>query len=83
MSTSSDYPTITVPAGVTIGPGRETSRVNRANQVQQGINFPLTLEDGTEFSVFLPYAELTNTAAAEATINARIAAVRAISNATS
>ena len=81
MSMESSPTAVQLPPGVTISPGRETSRQSPAGTVEQGLSFPLTLADGTLTSVFIPYSQIHNTQAVSDVINARIAAIRAITNA--
>lgn len=46
--------------------------------IVDGLNFPLTLADGTQSSVFIPYTTIKNTAAVDAVIQERIAAIQSI-----
>lgn len=79
MSTSQPSGTsIQLPAGVTIGPGRETSQTNGQGQIAQGIAFPITLPGGTTTTVFVPYSQITNAAQVQALISARVNAITAI-----
>jgi hypothetical protein len=75
---SSSQAKVHLPAGVSIGPGRETSQLNAQGQVVQGLVFPLTLPNGTTTSVFIANAELHDTAKAQQTIDARVNAILAI-----
>ena len=69
---------IILPAGVTIGPGRETSQTTPQGQVVQGMIFPITLQNGTTTTVFIPYTSLTNTQQVQALFTERVAALQAI-----
>lgn len=81
MESSSSRPTaaIALPAGVTIGPGRETSQTNAQGAVIQGMVFPITTAAGSTSSVFVPYSEIHNTAKVQQLIDARVAGITAIS----
>jgi hypothetical protein len=72
-------PSITLPAGVTVGAGRETSQTTAGGQVVQGMVFPITTPAGSNTSVFIPYSQIHNTAEVEQLIAARAAAIIAIS----
>lgn len=69
---------VTLPAGVTIGPGRETSTVNAQGAVVQGMAFTVTTKDGSTTTVFIPYSEIHDTAKVQQTITARVNAISAI-----
>jgi hypothetical protein len=70
---------ITLPPGVTVGPGRETSQLNAANQLVQGMVFPISLATGSTSTVFIPYTLLdSNPAQVQALFEARINALTAI-----
>lgn len=79
MEGSASTAKITLPAGATIGPGRETSQTNAQGQVVQGIVFAITTKGGTTTSVFIPYSEISDTAKVEQLIAARVNAITAIS----
>lgn len=79
MSTQSAGSGVDLPAGVTIGPGRETSQVNAQGAVQAGMVFPITLPGGSTTSVFIPYSDIHNTAQVQALIDKRVKAIMAIS----
>lgn len=74
---------IVLPAGVSVGPGRQTSQTNAQGGVDQGLSFTLNFSDGTVSSVFVPYSVIHNTTAVQMIFNKRIAAVQAITTATS
>ena len=69
---------ISLPSGVTVQAGRETSQTNATGQVVQGMVFTIDLGGGSTSSVFVPYSEIHNTSAVEQLINSRVAAIRAI-----
>lgn len=71
--------TVQLPAGVSIGAGRETSQTNAQGIVVQGMQFPITLPSGTTTTVFIPYTTLTNLAATQALIDERVNAIMAVS----
>ena len=79
MSTQSDTSRIDLPAGVSIGPGRETSQTNGQGVVVQGMVFPITLPSGSVTSAFVPYSEIHDTAKVKALIDGRVRAIMAIS----
>lgn len=78
MSTQPGSAKVDLPSGVKIGAGRETSQTNGAGQVVQGMSFPITLPNGSTTSVFIPYADIHNTAQAKAIIDQRVSAILAI-----
>ena len=69
---------ITLPAGVSVGPGRETSQLNAQGQVVQGMLFPVSLPGGSTTSVFVPYSVLPNAAQVAALFTNRITALLSI-----
>lgn len=70
--------TVELPAGVKLGAGRETSRTNGQGQVEQGMSWPITLPSGTTTSIFVPAADLGNTAKVQSLIDDRVASIQAI-----
>lgn len=85
MSTSSPTPpsssqptSITLPPGVTLGVGRETSQPGPNNTIVQGVLYPVTLASGTTTSVFVPYSMIANLGMVQGLFDARIAALSAI-----
>lgn len=70
---------INLPAGASIGAGRETAETDAQGQVVQGLKFPITTANGTATSLFIPYSEIHDTAKVQAAVTRRIAAVTAIS----
>jgi hypothetical protein len=70
---------VVLPAGVQLGPGRETSQTNPQGQVVQGIVYPLTLSSGTVTSVFVPYTLVGNVPQIQALFDQRINGLAAIS----
>lgn len=77
MSDASPAP-IQLPPGVTVQPGRETSQVNTQGQVVQGMVFPVSLPNGSTTTVFIPYTVLGNADYVQGLIQARVAAIMAI-----
>jgi hypothetical protein len=71
-STTPAAQTLTLPDGVTLGAGRETSQANTQGQIVQGVLFPVTLGNGTVTSVFVPYGIMGNLAQVEALFLGRI-----------
>ena len=69
---------VQLPAGVAVGPGRETSQTNAQGQIVQGMIFPVTLATGTMTSVFVPYTVISNIGAVQQLFNARIGSILAI-----
>lgn len=51
--------TVTLPPGVAISPGRETTIVGANNQNIPGMNFTLTLPNTASTTVFVPYATMS------------------------
>ena len=80
-SGSSPSTTIQLPAGVTVGPGRETSQTSGQGAIVQGMVFPITLQDGTTTTVFIPYSQITNAATVQQLITARVQAIQSITGA--
>ncbi len=78
MSTQTAH--ITLPPGVKVAPGIETSGLNAQGQVIQGIKFGLTLKDGTITTVFVPYTLLDagNWSAVDQLIRNRVNSIEAI-----
>jgi hypothetical protein len=70
--------TVTLPPGVTVQPGRETSQVNPQGQVVQGMVFPITLPSGTTTTVFVPYTMIADTTFVQALFEQRVNAILAI-----
>ncbi|MGH2876224.1 MAG: hypothetical protein ACRDLV_08240 [Solirubrobacteraceae bacterium] len=71
---------VSLPPGVTVGPGRETSQVDAQGMITQGMAFPITLANGTTTSIFVPYSQLTDVAAVRQLIVSRVQAITAISS---
>lgn len=79
MSTpANESNTVTLPPGVTVQPGRETSQVNGQGQVVQGMIFPITLPSGTTTTVFVPYTMIADTAYVQALFEQRVNAILSI-----
>lgn len=70
---------ISLPAGVQVGAGRETSQTNAQGTVVQGMVFPITLPSGSTTTVFVPYSEIHDTAKVQSLIDSRVNAIMAIS----
>lgn len=70
---------IQLPAGVSVGAGRETSELNAQGAVVQGMKWPITLNDGTTSSVFIPNSELHNPAKVTETFANKAKALKLIS----
>jgi hypothetical protein len=75
-------PTITLPAGYSTGPGRETTSTNALGQVQQGVVVPVTFPDGSQITVFVPYAIGSNQQQVQALFDQRIAQVASYTSVT-
>lgn len=71
--------TVTLPPGIAIAPGRETTQVGPNGQNVQGMLFTLTLLNGAQTSVFVPYSMMTQTDAVAQLFADRVAAVNAVS----
>lgn len=69
---------ITMPAGVTIRPGRETSQTSDQGQVQQGTLYPIVLANGTTSSVFVPNSLIGNNPMIQALFENKINGLNAI-----
>jgi hypothetical protein len=78
MTTESASSPVTLPAGVAIGPGRETSQTNPQGQVVQGMVFPITLPNGSTTTVFIPYSQITNTQWVQEQFAQRVGSILAI-----
>ncbi|HEY1716210.1 MAG TPA: hypothetical protein VGG07_25155 [Solirubrobacteraceae bacterium] len=78
MESSGSNAKITVPPGVSVGNGRETSQTNAQGQVVQGMVFSITTKGGSTTNVFVPYSEIHDTAAVGQLITKRVNAIDAI-----
>lgn len=68
---------VTLPAGWTAGPARETTATNQGGQVQQGVQVPINGPNGTASTVFIPYQTLNQgVAAVQAIFDARLASLQ-------
>jgi hypothetical protein len=76
MSDSSGV--VTAPPGVQVSPGRETVQVGPNGQNMQGMVFTLTLVNGAQTSVFIPYAVMSDTALVEKTFQDRVNAINGV-----
>jgi len=70
--------TITLPAGVTVQPGRQTSVTTGQGQVVQGTLYPIVLANGTTGSVFVPTSVETQLPQVQALFENKIAALSAV-----
>ena len=80
MSMSSSNGAIVLPAGVAISPGRETVQTGPTGQAIQGMLFTLTLANGAQTSVFVPYSLMGQTDVVAQMFAERVAAINAVSN---
>lgn len=71
---------VVLPAGVAISPGRETVQTGPTGAAIQGMLFTLTLDNGAQTSVFVPYTLMGNTDAVQEMFAQRVAAINAVSN---
>lgn len=69
---------ITLPPGVAISAGRETTQIGANNQNVQGLVFTLTLPNTTVTSVFVPYSLMAYTDQVAQLFADRVAAIQAI-----
>lgn len=69
---------VQLPPGVKVGPPRETQQLNEQGQVTTGALFPVTLSNGAVTTIFVPYAQIENTAYIESLITKRVQALTAI-----
>lgn len=70
--------TVTIPPGVTVQPGRQTSQTSGQGQVVQGTLYPIVLANGTTSSVFVPDSVLSNAAQVQALFENKINSLAAI-----
>ena len=80
MSMSDQGNAIVLPPGVAVSPGRETVQSNATGQNVQGMLFTLTLANGAQTSVFVPYSIMTQTDVVSSMFAQRVAAINAVSN---
>ena len=71
---------VNLPSGVTISPGRETVQNGPNGQQVQGMLFTLTLVNGAQTSVFVPYAIMHQTDVVSQLMAQRVAAINAVSD---
>jgi len=69
---------VTLPPGVGISPGRETSAIGVNNTAVPGMNFVLTLPNQATTTVFIPYAIMTDTAQVTQMFADRVNAVNGV-----
>lgn len=79
MEGSSSAQKINLPSGVKLSSGYETSELTSAGKVEQGMNYTITLPDGSTSSIFIPYSTIHNLAQVQSLIDTRVNALRAIS----
>lgn len=78
MSMAPSGPSITLPPGVTVAAGRETSQAGPNGQIVQGLVFTLTLPNGAQTNVFVPYALMSNVELVAKMFADRIAAINGV-----
>jgi hypothetical protein len=79
QTTNSQPSQVTLPAGWTAGPPRETSTTNQAGQVVQGVQITLSNINGASTTVFVSYAQLQQgVAAVQPIFDQRIAGLSAL-----
>jgi hypothetical protein len=71
---------VILPPGVTVSPGRETSQAGPTGAIIQGMIFTLTLPNGAQTSVFVPYILMNNTADIEALFAQRVAQINGVAS---
>lgn len=71
-------PSINLPPGVAVSPGRETTQLGPNNQNVQGMIFNLTLSDGAVTSVFVPYTMMAYPDQVTALFAGRVSAISSI-----
>lgn len=69
---------VTLPPGVQVSAGRETSQLGPNNQTVPGMVFNLTLPSGATTSLFVPNAILPNTDAVAQLFANRVASIQAV-----
>lgn len=72
--------TVTLPPGVKISAGRETTQLGPNNQNIQGMVFNLTTIDGSQSSVFVPYTLFAYPNQVTALFANRVAGISAITS---
>ena len=70
--------TITIPAGVTVQPGRQTSISTGQGQVIQGMQYGIVLANGTASSVFIPASAEADPKQVQAIFDAKLQALSLI-----
>lgn len=71
---------VTLPAGVSVSPGRETVQSGPNSQNVQGMLFTLTLPNSAQTSVFVPYALMDYPDQVTALFAKRVAGINTVSN---
>jgi len=80
MSDSTGSNAIMLPPGVTISPGRETVQAGPTGAGIQGMLFTLTLPNGAQTSVFVPYSLMNQPEVVSQMFAQRVAAINGIAN---
>jgi len=80
MSMSQSSGSVILPPGVSVSPGRETVQQGPTGQAIQGMTFTLTLTNGAQTSVFVPYTLMTNLAMVSQMFAERVAAINAVAS---
>ena len=80
MSMSSSPDAVTLPAGVSVAPGRETVQAGPNGQNVQGMLFTLTLPNSAQTSVFVPYALMNYPAEVTKLFADRVAGIMAVTS---
>jgi len=78
MSMSQSSGAIVLPPGVSVSPGRETVQQGPTGQAIQGMTFTLTLTNGAQTSVFVPYNIMSNTQLVAEMFAQRVAAINTV-----
>ena len=70
----------TLPAGVSISPGRETVATGPSGQNVQGMMFTLTIPGGAQTNVFVPYDVMQYPDQVTAIFAKRVAGIQSVIN---
>lgn len=79
MEASGSSNTVALPAGTTVGAGRQTTELNSAGQVISVMAYTVTTPKGSVITVSVPLSEIGNTAKVKSDIATRVNHVDAIS----
>lgn len=72
---------VTLPAGVTISPGRETVQSGPTGASIPGMLFTLTIApSNAQTSVFVPYSQMSDLAGVSALFASRVAAIQGVAS---